>query len=244
MRPRRAMVLAAGLGKRMRPLTETVPKPLIEVGGRAMLDRALDRLEAFGIDGVVVNSHYLGDLIETHLATRSSPRTSVSREEILLDTGGGVAHALDRLGESPFFAVNADIAWLDGPTPALERLARGWDDTAMDALLLMHRCVGAYGYDGRGDYFMDPDGALHRRAARDVSPYVFTGVQILHPRLFDGAPEGPFSLNLLYDRAESAERLFGIVHDGEWFHVGTPAALRTADDRLLGRPGAHDFHVG
>ena len=238
------MVLAAGRGTRMRPLTETVPKPLIEVGGRTMLDRALDRLEAFGVDEVVVNRHHLGDRIASHLAARPSPNTTVRHEEVLLDTGGGVANALDRLGDAPFFAVNADIAWLDGPTPALERLVRGWDDAAMDALLLMHRCVGAYGYDGRGDYFMDADGALHRRAARDVSPYVFTGVQLLHPRLFDAAPEGPFSLNRLYDRAEGAGRLFGIVHDGEWFHIGTPAALETAEDRLLGRPGARDFHVG
>lgn len=244
MRPRRAMVLAAGLGKRMRPLTETVPKPLIEVGGQTMLDRALDRLQAFGIEEVVVNGHYLGEQVESHLAGRPSPRSTVSHEELLLDTGGGVANALDRLGDSPFFVVNADIAWLDGPTPALERLARGWDDTAMDALLLMHRCVVAHGYDGRGDYFMDADGALHRRAARDVTPYVFTGVQILHPRVFEDLPRKPFSLNAIYDRAESAERLFGIVHDGEWFHVGTPRALRIADDRLLGRPGAHDFHVG
>lgn len=238
------MVLAAGLGKRMRPLTETVPKPLIEVGGQTMLDRALDRLEAFGIDRVVVNRHYLGEQIDIHLAARPSPRTAVTSEETLLDTGGGVASVLDRLGEAPFFVVNADIAWLDGPTPALERLVRSWEDSAMDALLLMHRCVGAYGYDGRGDYFMDPAGALRRRADRDVSPYVFTGVQVLHPRLFAGVPEGPFSLNLLYDRAQSAGRLFGVVHDGEWFHIGTPAALKTADDRLLGRPGAHDFHVG
>ena len=238
------MLLAAGLGKRMRPLTETVPKPLIEVGGQTMLDRALDRLEAFGIDEVVVNSHYLGERLEAHLAARPSPGTTVSREDVLLDTGGGVANALSGLGDSPFFVVNADIAWLDGPTPALERLAQGWDDAAMDALLLMHRCVAAHGYDGRGDYFMDADGALHRRAARDVSPYVFTGIQILHPRIFEGAPDEPFSLNVIYDRAEAAERLFGIVHDGEWFHVGTPKALRIADDRLLGRPGAHDFHVG
>ena len=238
------MVLAAGLGKRMRPLTETVPKPLIEVGGRTMLDRALDRLESFGIEEVVVNRHHLGERIDAHLAARSSPRTATSREDALLDTGGGVANALGRLGDAPFFVVNADIAWLDGPTPALERLARGWDDAAMDALLLMHRCVAAYGYDGRGDYFMEPDGALRRRADTDVSPYVFTGVQLLHPRLFEGVPEGPFSLNLLYDRAQQAGRLFGVVHDGEWFHIGTPAALKTADDRLLGRPGAHDFHVG
>ena len=244
MKPRRAMVLAAGRGERMRPLTETVPKPLLEVGGRTMLDRALDRLEAFGIDDVTVNAHYLGDQIVAHLAARTGPRTAISREEVLLDTGGGVAGALDRLGDAPFLVLNADIAWLDGPAPALERLARRWEDAAMDALLLMHRCVAAHGYDGRGDYFMAADGALRRRAERDVAPYVFTGVQLLHKRLFEDAPAGPFSLNRLYDRAERAGRLFGVVHDGEWFHIGTPAALKTADDRLLGRPGAHDFHVG
>lgn len=244
MRPSRAMVLAAGLGTRMRPLTETLPKPLLEVGGRTMLDRALDRLDSFGIQEVVVNRHHLGERIDAHLAARTSPRTETSREDVLLDTGGGVANALDRLGDAPFFVVNADIAWLDGPTPALDRLALGWDDAAMDALLLMHRCVAAWGYDGRGDYFMEPDGALRRRAETDVSPYVFTGVQLLHPRLFEGVPEGAFSLNLLYHRAQQAGRLFGVVHDGEWFHIGTPAALKTADDRLLGRPGAHDFHVG
>ena len=238
------MVLAAGLGTRMRPLTDTLPKPLLEAGGRTMLDRALDRLEAFGIGEVTVNAHYLGARIDAHLAARQAPRTAVSREKTLLDTGGGVAAALHRLGDAPFFVLNADIAWLDGPTPALERLARSWADAEMDALLLMHRCVAAYGYDGRGDYFMEADGALRRRADRDVAPYVFTGVQLLHPRLFAGAPEGAFSLNLLYDRAEAAGRLFGVVHDGEWFHIGTPAALGTADDRLLGRPGAHDFHVG
>lgn len=244
MRPGRGMVLAAGLGLRMRPLTETVPKPLIPVGGRPPLDRALDRLEAFGVEEAVVNTHHLGGRIADHLAARAAPRILLSPEAALLETGGGVANALGLLGEDPFFAVNADVVWLDSPLPALDRLAGAWDGGGMDALLLMSRTVNAYGYTGRGDYFLDPVGVLRRRGAHDVSPYAFTGVQILHPRLFDGAPQGAFSLNLLYDRAEHDGRLFGLVHDGEWFHVGTPEALKTADDRLLGRPGAHDFHVG
>ena len=244
MKPKRAMVLAAGLGLRMRPLTDEMPKPLIQAGGRTMLDRVLDRLEAFGIEQVVVNSHYLPDRIAAHLAARGSPKTVLSPEPALLDTGGGVAKALAELGDEPFWAINADIVWLDGPIPALDRLAAAWDDGAMDALLLMHRTVTAYGYTGRGDYNMDPHGGLRRRDPRDVSPYAFTGLQLLHKRLFGGAPDGPFSLNLLYDRAEHGRRLFGLVHDGEWFHVGTPDALKIADDRLFGRPGAHDFHVG
>ena len=244
MRPRRAMVLAAGLGKRMRPLTENKPKPLIEAGGRTMLDRVLDQLDSFGIEQVVVNRHYLGDQIEDHLKTRASPKTVISREDELLDTGGGVVNALDKLGEEPFFVVNADIVWLDGPTAALERLTQAWQDEAMDALLLMHRCVSAYGYSGRGDYFIDPRGVMRRRGTHDVTPYVFAGVQILHPRLFVDAVDTPFSLNYLYDDAENRGRLYGLVHDGEWFHVGTPAGLKIADDRLFGRPGAHDFHVG
>ncbi len=238
------MVLAAGLGLRMRPLTETVPKPLIMAGGRSMLDRVLDHLEAFGIEAVVVNSHYLGDRIAAHLSARAKPRTTLSAEETLLETGGGVAKALPLLGDEPFFVINADIAWLDGPVPALDRLADAWREDSMDALLLMSRAVIAHGYEGCGDHFMDARGVLRRRDDRDVSPYVFAGVQLLHPRLFAGAPQGAFSLNRLYDKAETARRLFGIVHDGEWFHLGTPGALKLADDRLLGRPGAHDFHVG
>ena len=238
------MVLAAGLGRRMRPLTETVPKPLIVAGGRSILDRVLDHLEAFGIETVAVNSHYLGDRIAAHLSARARPRTTLSREETLLETGGGVAKALPLLGDEPFFVINADIVWLDGPAPALDRLAGAWREDSMDALLLMSRAVMAHGYEGRGDHFMDPGGALRRRDDHAISPYVFTGVQLLHPRLFAGAPGGAFSLNLLYDKAETARRLFGIVHDGEWFHLGTPGALKLADDRLLGRPGAHDFHVG
>ncbi len=244
MRPRHAMVLAAGRGLRMRPVTETLPKPLITVGGRSMLDRVLDQIDAFGVESVVVNTHYLGDRIAAHLRGRAQPRTVLSCEETLLETGGGVARALTLLGAEPFFVINADVVWRDGPTPALDRLADAWRENAMDALLMMNRAVTAHGYEGRGDHFMDPGGALRRRDDHTVAPYVFAGVQILHARLFAGAPQGAFSLNLLYDRAEAARRLFGIVHDGEWFHLGTPDALKLAEDRLLGRPGAHDFHVG
>ena len=172
------------------------------------------------------------------------PATTRSAEQDLLDTGGGVANALPLLGKDPFLVVNADIVWLDGPIPVLERLAAAWCDESMDALLMMNRTVSAHGYAGSGDYFIDPHGVMRRRDAHNVSPYVFAGVQMLHPRLFAEAPPCPFSLNVLFDKAEIDKRLFGIVHDGEWFHVGTPDALKTADDRLFGRPGAHDFHVG
>lgn len=232
VRPKRAMVLAAGLGLRMRPITDDRPKPLIEIAGRTMLDRALDRLEAFGIERAVVNSHYLADQIEAHLAARPTPATENSREDELLDTGGGVAKALPRLGKGPFFAVNADIVWLDGPKPALDRLAEAWDDAAMDALLLVQVAPKAFGYRGTGDYNVDQIGRMRRREEREVAPFVFTGIQLLHPRLFKGVPDGPFSLNLLYDRAEREGRLYAIVHDGEWFHIGTPAGLAEAESEF------------
>jgi MurNAc alpha-1-phosphate uridylyltransferase len=243
MTPRRAMVLAAGLGLRMRPITENLPKPLVEVAGRTMLDRALDRLEAFGIERAVVNSHYLADLIAAHLAARATQVTEISHEETVLDTGGGVACALARLGNDPFFVVNADIVWLDGGTPALDRLAAAWNDGDMDALLLVHGTAKAFGYRGPGDYDVDQIGRMRRRAERDVAPYVFTGIQILHPRLFADVPSGAFSLNLLYDRAERAGRLHAIVHDGEWFHIGTPAALAESEAELTGRTRITDLRT-
>jgi MurNAc alpha-1-phosphate uridylyltransferase len=226
------MVLAAGLGLRMRPITETLPKPLIEVGGRTLLDRALDRLEEAGVDKVTVNLHHLGSLIEAHLAPRSKPAIEFSHEAELLETGGGVAKALPRLGDGPFWVANADVLWLDGPQPALERLAEAWDDARMDGLLLLHATVDAYGYRGRGDFLADPLGRLVRRPECEVAPFLFTGVQILHPRLFADAPAGPFSLNRLYDQAIEAGRLYGVVHDGEWFHVGTPDGLAEAETYL------------
>jgi len=230
--PKRAMVLAAGRGERMRPLTDETPKPLIEVRGRTMIDRALDRLEAAGVAEAVVNLHHLGNMIQTHLAGRDRPRIKFSTEADLLETGGGVAKALPLLGRPPFFVLNGDMVWLDGGTPALERLAAAWDESVMDGLLLLQPTSSAHGYEGTGDFFMTPDGRLRRRREREVAPYLFAGIQILHPRLFHDLPEGSFSLNLLYDRAIESERLWGLRHDGEWFHVGTPEALGEVEDAL------------
>jgi MurNAc alpha-1-phosphate uridylyltransferase len=237
MMPTHAMVLAAGLGLRLRPLTETTPKPLVPVAGRTLLDRALDKLAAAGVTDAAVNIHYLAHMIEAHLAGRTTPRIALSRETgELLETGGGVRKALPLLGADPFFVVNADIAWEDGPVPALRRLAEAWDDAAMDALLLLHPVGTATGYDGVGDYAIGPDGRLRHRGDASTAPYVFTGIQMLHPRLFDDAPSGPFSLARLYNRAEAAGRLFGIVHDGDWHHIGTLAGLEVAERRLAAAP--------
>lgn len=230
--PSHAMVLAAGLGLRMRPITLTRPKPLVEVAGRSMLDRALDALAAAGVGQIVVNSHWLGEQIAAHLAGR--PGITLSPEDELLETGGGVARALPRLGADAFYVVNADILWRDGAVPALERLRAAWDESALDALLLLHPVARAVGYDGVGDFFLAEDGIPCRRGAAASAPYLFTGVQILHPRLFADAPAGRFSLNLLYDRALAAGRLGAIVHDGDWFHVGTPEALPEVEARLRG----------
>jgi len=234
--PRRAMVMAAGFGKRMRPITNNLPKPLIEVAGRSLLDRAIDRLEEAGIETVVVNTHHLGHLIEQHLRQREAPEILISpEEEQILETGGGVAHALHLLGDEPFYVVNGDSMWLDGFESALWRMWRQWDDDKMDALLLVHSTVTAFGYSGRGDFLLDPLGRISRRPEQEDSPYLFSGIQILHPRLFEGCPEGAFSLNLLYNKAGEAERLYGIVHDGEWFHVGNPDGLAEAEDYLTQR---------
>lgn len=236
MSARCAMVLAAGYGLRLRPITDTTPKPLVPVAGRTMLDRALDALAVAGVMEAVVNVHYLAAKIEAHLAARAkagrAPRTDVSPERTLLDTGGGIRNALPRLGSAPFLAVNADIVWEDGPVPALKRLTESFDPSLMDALLLMVARERAVGFDGPGDFYMEKDGRLVRRGERPTAPYVYAGLQMLSPLLFDGASEGPFSLNRLYDRAAGGGRLFGIVHDGAWYHVGTPEALREAD-RLL-----------
>jgi MurNAc alpha-1-phosphate uridylyltransferase len=235
--PEKAMVLAAGLGLRMRPITETLPKPLVRVAGRVLLDHALDRLEHAGVGEAVVNVHHLADQVISHLACRSNPRVTISDERsALLETGGGVVKALPLLGDS-FFVVNSDVLWLDGRRSALRRLAEAWDEAEMDALLLLQRTTTAIGYDGAGDYFLDPAGVPRRRRGEQVSPYVFSGVQILHRRLFEGIAEAKFSLSRLYDRAEEAGRLRALAHDGLWFHIGTPAGLAEAEQELtaLGR---------
>ena len=230
--PQRAMVLAAGLGERMRPITDTLPKPLIELRGRTLLDSILDRVAAAGVPEAVINLHYLGEMIEARLVPRERPRVSFSHEETRLETGAGVRQALSLLGAEAFFVINGDVCWLDGHTPALERLAAAWDDEEMDALLLLHPTAFAVGYAGVGDFVLAPDGRMRRRRESEVSPFVFTGIQILHPRLFEDAPEEPFSLNLIYDKAGAAERLWGLRHDGEWFHIGTPEGLRDVEDAL------------
>ncbi len=229
--PATAMVLAAGLGTRMRPISDAVPKPLVEITGRTLLDHAIDRLALAGVERVVVNVHYKADMVAAHLAGREHPRIAISREEELLETGGGVARALPLLGEC-FFVVNADVLWLDSKDYALTRLAAAFDPERMDAVLLLHRSVAAVGYEGRGDYFLDGLGTPRRRGEREVAPFIFTGLQLLQRRLFDGIGEPRFSLNLLYDRAEAAGRLHAIVHDGEWFHIGTPEGLAATRARL------------
>jgi MurNAc alpha-1-phosphate uridylyltransferase len=225
------MVLAAGRGTRMRPVTDRLPKPLVEVAGQPLIDHAIDRLADAGVERVVVNLHYKGEMIADRLAMRGRPRIEFSREETLLETGGGVKRALPLLDEY-FFAVNGDILWLDGVSAALTRLAQAFDPERMDALLLLQRTASAIGYDGIGDYFLDPSGAPRRRGEREVAPYIFAGIQILHRRLFAGIDDTVFSLKRLYDRSEEAGRLGGLLHDGEWFHVGTPEGLAATEARL------------
>lgn len=228
----RAMVLAAGLGRRMQPITRTTPKPLVHVAGRPLLDRALDRLEEAGVHEVVVNVHYLRDQIERHLEQRPSPRIVLSPEAVRLETGGGVARALPLLGQEPFFVVNSDVVLLNGPRAALANLASAWDGERMEGLLLVHPTAEALGYNGSGDFSMDEVGMLSRRRECHIAPYLFTGIQILHPRIFRDLPDGPFSLNVLYDRAIAERRLYGLLHDGKWFHVGRPEDLAEVEAYL------------
>ncbi len=234
-KPKSAMVLAAGLGTRMRPLSDTTPKPLIEVGGRALIDHALDRLAEAGVEHAVVNVHHLAEQIIEHVAGRRQPEVTISDErDALLETGGGVVKALPLLGTDPFFILNSDSFWTEGPRPNLAALAQAWDAWRMDALMLLAPTVSAIGYDGRGDFFMDEIGRLMPRTETDVAPFVYTGVGIAEPTaMFADAPDGPFSLNMLIDRISEAGRLFGMRIDGTWFHVGTPGAIEEAERALV-----------
>ncbi len=230
----RAFVLAAGLGKRMRPVTAPTPKPLVEVAGKALLDHALDRAAEAGIDTAVVNVHYLADLVEGHVARRADGlRILVSDERAaLLETGGGVKKALGLVGAAPFVVMNSDSFWLEGPTPNLARLIARWDAEAMDILLLVAPTATSLGYEGAGDFVMAGDGRLERRGERAVAPFIYAGVAIVKPELFADTPEGAFSLNLLFDRAIARERLYGLRLDGQWLHVGTPEAIQAAEERV------------
>jgi N-acetyl-alpha-D-muramate 1-phosphate uridylyltransferase len=230
--PQSGMVLAAGLGTRMRPITDRIPKPLVSLGGKALLDHAIDRLAEAGVPRLVVNVHYKAEMIARHLEGRRHPAIALSVEDELLETGGGILKALPLL-DDVFYVVNSDVFWLDGKVPALQRLATAWDAERLDALLLLQRTTTALGYEGVGDFIIDPLGGVRRRREREVAPHLFAGVQIVHRRLFDGEKPGKFSLNRLWDRALAAGRLAAIVHDGEWYHVGTPEALALAEARLV-----------
>ena len=237
-KPQSAMVLAAGFGARMRPLTDTMPKPLVKVAGKALLDHVLDRLADAGVARAVVNVHYLAEQIERHVAARKAPRVTISDERgVLLDTGGGVVKALPLLGDAPFFHINSDTIWIDGVTPNLTRLAEAFDPATMDALLLLAPGAGSIGYAGRGDFTMAPDGHLTARAERDVAPFVYAGAAILSPHLFEDAPQGAFSLTRLFARAIESGRLHGLRLEGLWMHVGTPEAIAEAEQAIAASTG-------
>ena len=232
--PTKAMVLAAGLGVRMRPLTDKMPKPLVRVAGRPLLDHVLDKLAGAGVAEAVVNVHCLPDQIIEHTRSRKQPRVIISDErDQVLGTGGAVVKALPILGNAPFFHVNADTMWIDGVRPNLARLAETFDPARMDILLVMAPTTSSIGYSGRGDYSMLPDGALRKRRELQVVPFVYAGAAIMSPSLFADAPKGDFSLTRMFDRANEQERLFGLRLDGVWMHVGTPEAVQAADEAFL-----------
>jgi MurNAc alpha-1-phosphate uridylyltransferase len=232
--PHTAMIMAAGLGKRMRPLTATRPKPLIEVGGKALLDHTLDRLRAAGVKKVVVNVHYLADALEAHLTSRAHGLEVVISDErnLLMETGGGLVQAAALIDCDPFLALNSDNLWIDGPADTLRLLASHWDDAKMDALLLLVPLARALNHTGMGDFHMGRSGRLRRRERSHVAPFVFTGIQIVSKRLLRGAPEGPFSTNILWDRAIEEGRCFGAVHQGLWFDVGTPQSIQMTETAI------------
>lgn len=239
--PKKAFVLAAGMGARMRPLTDNCPKPLLKVGGKTMLDRALDALAEAGVEEAIVNTHYLGPMIAEQLKNRTRPRITFVHEDVLLDTGGGVRNKIEFFGNEPFYVLNADIIWEDGRKPALTALAEKWDSNKMDLLLLLHPSADVPAYAGKGDYYLaegsdqpvfaKKDGDLHAN-------YIFAGPRIVHPRLFNDVASGVFSFLQLFHKAEKAGRLYGLRHDGGWHHVGTPEAFAETN-RIL----SHDIQA-
>ena len=231
--PSHAMVLAAGLGQRMRPITDVTPKPLVEIGGKSMLDHALDRLAAVGVEQAVVNVHHLAGKIEAHLAGRTRPRITISDERTeLLETGGGVTKALPLLGSQPFFHLNSDSLWVERGASNLRSLADAWEPARMDMLLMLAHVSRSMGYDGAGDFHLAADGGLMRRKPGEQVPHIYAGVAIMKPALLADAPGGPWSLNILFDRLMAEGRLCGHVMDGEWLHVGTPEAISEAEQRF------------
>jgi len=227
-----AMVLAAGKGQRLRPLTDHTPKPLIQLGSKAALDHVLDQLAAAGVMRCVVNTHYLADQIHAHLKERLLPEIIISHEPELLDTGGGIVKALPYFKGEPFFVVNADTWWRDSHDSVFRQLNTAWDPVKMDALLLLAPLKKAIGYERPGDYFLTPDGHAHYRGTKPTAPYAFSGIRILHPRLLAGEKICPFSIVPFFHKAESQGRLYGIAHDGAWGDMGTQEGLK-AIERVL-----------
>ncbi len=231
--PTRAMIMAAGLGTRMRPLTSDLPKPLVRVAGKPLIDHVMDRLIAAGVKTFVVNVHYQADKLKAHLAARKDVEIVISDEtESIMDSGGGVAKALPHFRGEPFFHANSDTLWVEGTRPALERLKSRWNTETMDGLMLLAPTVNTVCYDGRGDFLMDAEGRISRVGEQRIAPFVWTGVEILHPRLFAGAPGGKFSINPLWDKAIGHGRLFGVRLDGVWMHIDRPSAIAEAEKYL------------
>jgi MurNAc alpha-1-phosphate uridylyltransferase len=229
------MILAAGLATRMRPLTNETAKPLLMLDGRTLLDYALDHLAAENIATVVVNTFWHAAKVVAHLAQRDTPPSTLAvRETTLLDTGGGVRHALQQLGPDPFFVINGDAFWLNGPIPALRRLTTAFKDD-VDVVLLVHRTFQVHAETGMGDFALNQLGVPRRRRVREVVPYIFAGASLMRPGLLDGMPDGPFSLNRAWDRAMETGRIRAVVHDGIWFHLSTPADLADAEQVLEAR---------
>jgi MurNAc alpha-1-phosphate uridylyltransferase len=235
--PTTALVLAAGRGERLRPITDTLPKPLVEIGGRTLLDHAIDRLEAAGVATIVVNTQYRAEQISAHLAGRETPRILISHEEEgALETGGAVVKARDLLGDQPFYTVNGDSFWLDGKVPALKRLAAAFDPDRHDAVLLLQRTATAIGYEGHfGDFMLDQLGRPRWRRESEVAPYLYAGIQLIDPVLFEGLPQTRFSMRVVWNRALERGRLGALVHDGEWYHISTPPGLAEVQQRLQRR---------
>ena len=229
----RAMIMAAGFGTRMRPLTNTIPKPLVKVQGRALIDHVMDRLVAAGVKTIVVNIHYMGDQIKAHVEKRKDVEIIISDEtDTILDSGGGIFKALPHFKGEPFFHANADTVWVEGASHALERLKAAWKPSELDALMLLASTVTTVCYDGRGDFMMDADGRLSRVPEGRISPFVWMSMEILHPRLFDGVTPGKFSINPLWDKAIAKGRLFGQRLDGVWMHIDRPEAVKQSEEYL------------
>jgi MurNAc alpha-1-phosphate uridylyltransferase len=229
-----AMVMAAGLGKRMRPLTATQPKPMVRVAGKPLIDHTLDRLAEAGVGKAVVNVHYLADALEAHLKSRKAPLVTISDERAeLLETGGGMIKALPHLPD-PFFCLNSDNIWLDGPRNAFHELSERWDPAAMDALLLVVPHARAVNFDGKGDFHLDAMGRITRRKPGRIAPFIYTGIQIVSHRLLRDAPQGRFGTMQLWERAIAEGRLYGLPFTGLWFEVGTPQAIRPTEEALTG----------